>query len=172
MLITLTNNFGDRTWWTKTGTLFAKQLMKKVSGRSKKKEVRVKRAKAFWAMTAAKDRSEDFFDPACKDHILGRNQTRQELRREHLKDPAEEALDKALKFLENQYFKRIVGSRFFVKLAVDGLWPRGHGAKDVGYTDVGRCLEFVWIRGTACVCAQSPRIGTSQGSIVPSSVCT
>ena len=38
--------------------------------------------------------------------------------------------------------KLIVGSRLFVQLAVSGLWPRGlrHGAKDVGHTDVGRCL--------------------------------
>ena len=38
--------------------------------------------------------------------------------------------------------KLIVGSRLFVNLAVNGLWPRGlrHGAKDVGQTAVGRCL--------------------------------
>ena len=37
-----------------------------------------------------------------------------------------------------------VGSRLFVKLAVDGLWPKGlrHGAKCVGHTDVGRCLAL------------------------------
>ena len=73
---------------------------------------------------------EDFFDPACKDNILGRNQTRQEWWREHLEDPTE-ALDKALKYLEKSVSNLIVGSRLFVKLAVNGLWPRGlrHGRK-------------------------------------------
>ena len=30
-----------------------------------------------------------------------------------------------------------------MKLAVNGFWPRGHGAKDVGHTDVGRCLALL-----------------------------
>ena len=60
------------------------------------------RAKTFWAMMAAKDRKEDFFDPVRKDKILGRSQTRQELWREHLKDPIA-ALDEALKCWENPY---------------------------------------------------------------------
>ena len=107
----------DRLWWTWSGTLFAKQLkgiegsewedlydpyrdMRKAAGSKKSNESQ--RAKALWAMKAAKDREEDFYDPARKDNILGRNQTRQELWRAHLKDPIE-ALDNALKYLENQY---------------------------------------------------------------------
>ena len=61
-----------------------------------------KKAKALWAMKAAKDREEDFHDPAREENILGRKQTRQELWKEHLKDPII-ALDKALKYLDNQY---------------------------------------------------------------------
>ena len=53
-------------------------------------------------MKAAKDREEDFNDLVRKDNILGRTQTRQELWREHLKDLIE-ALDKAQKYLWNQY---------------------------------------------------------------------
>ena len=48
----------------------------------------------------AKDRREDFYDPARKDNILGRKKTRLELWEEHLKDPIV-ALDKALKCVEN-----------------------------------------------------------------------
>ena len=38
-------------------------------------------------MKAAKDRREEFYDPAREDNILGRNKTRLELWEEHLKDP-------------------------------------------------------------------------------------
>ena len=63
--------------------------------------MRVKKQRALWAMKAAEDRR-DFYDPARKDNILGRNQTRLELWEEQLKDPMM-ALDKALKCLEDQY---------------------------------------------------------------------
>ena len=43
------------------------------------------KANALWAMKAAKDREEEFYDPARKDKILGRKQTRLELWEEHLK---------------------------------------------------------------------------------------
>ena len=64
--------------------------------------MRVKKQKALWAMKAAKDREEKFYDPARKDNILGRKQTRLELWEEHLKDPTI-ALDKALKSQENPF---------------------------------------------------------------------
>ena len=43
----------------------------------------------------------------------------------------------------------IVASRFFVKLAVNGLWPRGlrHGAKGVGQAVVGKRLAFLGFLG-------------------------
>ena len=106
--------------------------MSKAAGAPKKNQVREKRAKALWAMKAAKDRD-------AKDNTLGRNQTRQELWREHLKDRIE-ALDKALKYFGDSVLKLMVGSRLFVKLAVSGLWPSGLRllAKDVGKTILGR----------------------------------
>ena len=52
-------------------------------------------------MKAAKDRMEEFYDPARKDSILGRNKARLELWEEHLKDPIV-ALDKALKCVEDK----------------------------------------------------------------------
>ena len=53
-------------------------------------------------MTAAKDRREEFYDPARKDNILGRSKTRLELWEEHLKDPIV-ALDEAQKCVEDKY---------------------------------------------------------------------
>ena len=47
-------------------------------------------------MKAAKDRKEEFHDPAREEDISRRNKTRLELWEEHLKDPIA-ALDKALK---------------------------------------------------------------------------
>ena len=98
--------------WTQIGTPFAKQFikgMKEVSGKSliiiTEKRVRqhgAKKPSESQRAKAAKDREEDFYDQARKDNILGRNQARQELWREHLKDTIE-ALDKALKYLEKQY---------------------------------------------------------------------
>ena len=76
------------------------QEMSEAAGAKKPSESR--RAKAFWATKAAKDKGEDFYDPALKENILGRNETRQELWKEHFKDPIE-ILDKALKYLENQH---------------------------------------------------------------------
>ena len=67
-----------------------------------KKTQEAQKAKALSAMKAAKDRREEFYDPARKDNILGRNQTRLELWEEHVKDPIV-ALDKALKCVESQY---------------------------------------------------------------------
>ena len=53
-------------------------------------------------MKAAKDRKEEFDDPARKDNSLGRNTMRLELWEEHLKDTIV-ALDKAQKCVEDQY---------------------------------------------------------------------
>ena len=54
------------------------------------------------AKKAAKDRREEFYDPAREDNILGRNEPRLELWEEHLKDPTV-ALDNALKCVEDQH---------------------------------------------------------------------
>ena len=61
-----------------------------------KKPQEAQKAKALWAMRAAKDRREEFDVPAREDNILGRNTTRLELWEEHLKGPIA-ALDKSIK---------------------------------------------------------------------------
>ena len=53
-------------------------------------------------MKAAKDRREEFYDPAREEDISRRNKTRLELWEEHLKGPIV-ALDKAQKCVEDQY---------------------------------------------------------------------
>ena len=65
-----------------------------------KKPHEAPKAKALWKMKAAKDRGEEFYDPECKDNILGRNKTRLPLWEEHFKDPIV-ALDKPLKCVES-----------------------------------------------------------------------
>ena len=95
---------GDLLSWPQTGTPFAKQFMKElkeVSGKSciiitecDKKTSESQRAKALCAMKAAKDRRGDFHDTQLAKTTFWR--------REHLKHLVE-ALDKALKYLENQY---------------------------------------------------------------------
>ena len=67
------------------------KVMSKALGVKKPQEAQ--KTKALWAMKAAKDRKEKFYDPARKQNILGRNKTRLELWEEHLTDPIV-ALDK------------------------------------------------------------------------------
>ena len=62
------------------------------------------KAQALWAMKAAKDRKEKFYDPAGEEDISRRNKTRLELWEEHLKDPIA-ALDKASKCVESQCWR-------------------------------------------------------------------
>ena len=119
------------------GLYFHYREMSTAAGARKTSESQ--KAKALWAMKA-----QDFYDPARKDNILGRNQTRLALWEEHLTEPMI-ALDKALKCVENPYQGLTVSSRHFVEVVnFNGLWPRGlrHGAKDVGQTAVGRCLAL------------------------------
>ena len=72
--------------------IFITEKMSEAAGASKKTS-ESQTAKALWAMNAAKDREEDSYDQARKDNMFGRNQTPQELWKEHLKDPVE-AMDK------------------------------------------------------------------------------
>ena len=73
------------------------KVMSKAMGQKKLQEDQ--KAKALWAVKAAKDRREEFYDPARKDNILGRK--RDWSCGKHLKDP-NVALDKALKCVEDQ----------------------------------------------------------------------
>ena len=52
-----------------------------------RKPQEAQKAKALWAVKAAKDRKDNFYDPARKEDISRRNKTRLELWEEHLKDP-------------------------------------------------------------------------------------
>ena len=65
-----------------------------------KKPSESEKAKALWAMKAAKEREKEYYDSARKDNMLGRRKTRLELWEEHLQDPIA-ALEKALTCLEN-----------------------------------------------------------------------
>ena len=67
-----------------------------------KKPQEAQKAKALWAMKAAKDRKEEFYDPAREEDLSKRNKMRLELWEEYLKDPIA-ALNKASKCVESQY---------------------------------------------------------------------
>ena len=56
---------------------FHYRWMSKATGAKKPSESQ--KAKDLWAMKAAKDRSEEYYDPARKDNILRRKETRLEL---------------------------------------------------------------------------------------------
>ena len=71
------------------------KVLSKAVGVKKPREAQ--KARALWAMKAAKDRWEELYDPARKVNILGRSRTRLDLW-----DPIV-ALDKALKCVEDQY---------------------------------------------------------------------
>ena len=75
--------------------------MSKATG-VKKKTNESEKAKAVWAMKAAKDRERNTTTWLAERTFLGRNRTRLELRDEHLKDPII-ALGKAFKCLENPH---------------------------------------------------------------------
>ena len=115
-------------------------------------------------MTAARGSVEDiFYDPKRKDNILGRNKTRLELWEEHLRAPLL-ALDKALKWI-------LIKADLWLEIfrGIGRHWSVAEraqaGGQRCGTNQCGKVFGFIWIRGTACVCAQSPRIGLSQRSM-------
>ena len=69
-----------------------------------KKPQEAQKAKSLWKMKAARDAGEEHCDPTRKDNIRGRKETRFALWEEHLKDQIV-ALDKALKCMENSYWR-------------------------------------------------------------------
>ena len=86
MLSTLRTTDGCRRWLMRTGVPSAKQSTKELNGmngksctvttergagqQEPKSQVRVKKEKTLWAMKAAKDREEEYYDPARKDDIV------------------------------------------------------------------------------------------------------
>ena len=77
-------------------------------------------------MKAARERREDFYDP------VGRAPQRPNCGTGQSFDVRGELVSMLT-----------IGSRPFVELVLNGLWARGirYGAKDVGQTIVGRCLD-------------------------------
>ena len=87
----------------KTGRSYT-MLTKKCVGLWGKKPQKAQEAKSLWKMKAAKEAGEEYYDPMRKDNIRERNETRFALWEQHLKDPLV-ALDKALKWVENSYWR-------------------------------------------------------------------
>ena len=125
------------------------------------------KAKAFWTMKAAWDRSEEYYDPARNEDILGRTKIRLDLREEHLKDPIA-ALAKALECLEKLFWCWLLVCSFCCQswlqwLAV--LWARRF-CKRGGKGLPGKASGLAWIHGTLCVCARHPAIGTQRAFLL------
>ena len=94
MLITYRRTNGEHHWWTEIGALSAQQFTKELKEENGKcsflhyrdtsvaagarKPSESQNAKALWAMKAAEEREEELYDPARKDNILRRKQTRLE----------------------------------------------------------------------------------------------
>ena len=127
------------------------KAMSKASGVNKPQEAQ--KAKALWAMKAAKDRKEEFCDRAHKDNILGRNTTRLELWEEHFKDPIV-ALDRALKCVEDWYQSWL---QAFVEARQQ--WHVIGWCRIRCYRCGTRSCGLFWMLG---LCAQPPRTGMSQ----------
>ena len=123
-----------------------------------KKPQEAQRAKALWAMKAAKDRGDKFYDPARKDNMLRTNKTRLEVWEEHLKDPIV-ALDKGPKVCGKSVLKLELARGFCgSKVAMIGDSFRSDS------TFCGkRSFGLFWMHETVCVYAQPLRSGTSQG---------
>ena len=113
------------------------------------------KARALWAMKAAKDRKKEFDDPACEEDISRRNKTRLELWEEHLKKPncgpgqspevrGRSVLKLARGFVEAMACDRVV-SDLMLPLWEEVLW------------------SFLDAWGGVCVYAQPPRNGMFQG---------
>ena len=110
-----------------------------------KKPSESQKAKAFWAMKAAWDRCEEFYDPTRKEDFLGRTKTRLELCEEHLKDPMA-ALAKALECLQNpcqgwHLVSQLVVASLCRRNGFQHRWRKDF-AKDVGRALLGRRLAF------------------------------
>ena len=135
--------------------------MRKAAGARKPSESQ--NAKALWAMKAAKDREEEFYDPARKDNILRRKQTRLELWRRAHQGP-NKSLGQSSEVPRESASRLIFGSRHLVKsrASFNGLWPERlrHCGKDVGMSVLGRRLALSGPVGQCAFCAQLPLIGT------------
>ena len=130
--------------------------------------MRVRKAEALWAMKAAWDRSDEDYDPARKEDVLGRTRTRLDFWEEHLKDPIV-ALEKALECLENPY----QGRHLVSQCVVASPCRRNGGAASLvrrlcqrgAKGPTGKASGLAWTLGTWCVCVHLPAIGMTRGSM-------
>ena len=118
-----------------------------------KAECESQKAKALWAMKAARDRDKEFYDPAHKEDILGRSKTRLDLWEEHLTDSIA-ALARASCWL-------LVCS--LVASGSNGLQycEREDFANDVGRAPLGRGLAFSGPMGCCGFAHDSQRLECS-----------
>ena len=152
-------------WLMRTGIPSAKQFTKQLKRMSRaagsKKPRESQKAQALWAMKTAKNREEEFYDPAHKFYIVGRKQTRLELCEEHLKDQII-ALDKALKCLQKFLSGLTSRSTFLRKVTQTAMACGWMGS---GVLQKMWASGLTWTRGTAHACARHPLIRTFQGSM-------
>ena len=105
-------------------------------------------------MKVVKDTEEQYHDPEREEDIEGRNEKHLTLWEQQLKNPIM-TLDETLKYVENHYWdcsltRGLFGEFGFQWLVVTGCL-------------VGKGFGPIWIRRTACVCAERPRVGKFQG---------
>ena len=104
-----------------------------------KKPQEAQEAKALWKTKAAEDAGDEYHDPEREDNILGRNKTRLAPWEEQFKDPIV-ALDKALKCVENSYWRSRPECLVEGCLAMAGV---GFLKKFVGEADMGGRLALL-----------------------------
>ena len=124
-----------------------------------KAECESQKAKALWAMKAARDRDKEFYDPAHKEDILGK--TRLDLWEEHITDSIA-ALARALECLENSFSCWLLVCSL-VASGSNGLQycEREDFANDVGRAPLGIGLAFSGPMGCCGFAHDSQRLECS-----------
>ena len=105
-------------------------------GSRTKKPSESQKAKAFWAMKAAKDRREEYDDPARKDYVWEGNTQDWSRGKSTPKDPIA-ALDKALKCVGSKFVRKVM------RTAMACSWV-GLGILQI-YVGEGPFWECVWL---------------------------
>ena len=140
----LSSSDGDRRKWMRTGTPCVKPFTKGIEGQAwealyyqdrelhqpagTKKPGDSQKAKTLWATKAAKDRDDEFYDPAHRKDIQDRARTLSEVWKDHLKSPVA-ALTKTpfsselLSSLDGGQCCLCKESAESVGRALPGMWP-------------------------------------------------
>ena len=120
-----------------------------------KKQGDSQKAKALWAVKAARDRGDEFYDPARQHDIHGRTRSRKVLWEEHLESPVKTFMN--VEVWVPRSFVRVTHRSFVcVTVFLDG-GQRGL-CKDVAGTGCG----LVWICEMLWVCARQAASGVSR----------